>query len=266
MQAAILSLLTGDPNVDELPSKMDGEWPAYDVEATHYLDGRTVHHGTLAQHVTTEAEEPIVGEEFITTERREVRERVVTDFYADLESGWGGVTTSTGMDVLAEYLMQTAGVVPEDTRLDLDQWVEDYAAREDAEIWAAAYSHDAEESGWSEDRAQASFHADASLDALPADGVSAIGFQYQWDGTYTEGLAAQSGYVAVYSNAFTTDTFARWVASEIQPYLHHADDAQATLGDTERCAECTSTTRVEEVGGRPLCIVCRDAAEERGEA
>ena len=51
MQAALLYELTGDPDGDTLESKLDGEFPALDVERTAYLDGKTLHHGTAAARI-----------------------------------------------------------------------------------------------------------------------------------------------------------------------------------------------------------------------
>lgn len=261
MHAAILSLLTGEPDLKELPSRLGEGFPAYDVERTAYLDGREIHHGTLADYVTTEERVPIVGEDFITTDTEDRKERVATDFYADLELGWAGVNASQGEDVIESYLATTASVIPEPAELDLDAFSD--ALPEDVETNGIVYST-SEDEGHSRDAAGSHWQRDASTSMIPSEGTSVLHVKYTWDGALVDAMLAQSGYVAVYKD-WTAATFARWVAEEIVPFLSIAGDRQQTFDEDEECVECGSTTQVERFDGEPLCLVHRDAREEAQE-
>lgn len=96
MHAAILHLLDGEPNTGELESHLDGEFPAIDVEGTTYLDGQTLYHGEAAARISEEKSVPVPTRNGIVTEPDEVSRRVRTDWYADLEDGWVGISSSDG--------------------------------------------------------------------------------------------------------------------------------------------------------------------------
>ncbi|MFP4628921.1 MAG: hypothetical protein ACLFMX_08025 [Halobacteriales archaeon] len=225
MHSAILYVLAGEPDREELPSTLDG-WPAADIEATAYLDGRRIHHGTVAGRVEVEQRVPVIGEDFITDEREPVTEKVMADVYADLETGWGGISTSAAEDVFVDYLAATAGVIPEAAVLDLVGFAESLS--EDATVNGVVYSQSIED-GHDRDAAGAQWHQDADRHSLPTEGFSALAVTYEWDGSYVDAMLAASGYVALYKD-WPADQWARWVADEIEPYLEQDRDEQEVLG------------------------------------
>lgn len=274
MHAAILSKLTNEPDDTNLQSHLGNELPAVEVEATEYLDGRTIHHGTLAGEVGTETDVPFVSDEGIYTEPGRKTWKITAQFYADLEAGWAGVNTGDGEDLLGSYLAGEAGVMREDAVIRLDAWAEEFERKNDADTWGVSFSQDVE-SGFSEDRAGAYYHSEADVNMMPK-GVSALGFSYRWDGRLVRGMIAESGYVAVYKD-WDVDMFARWVADEVEPYLEYDRDEQQTLKrDTEEtdedaeeaCDECGSVPKeygLHEDAGDEVCIICKDKREEERE-
>lgn len=223
MRSAILSLLTGDPGceTEELSSSLDTGLPAVDVETTAYLDGQRIAEGTLAGHVTTNEQQPIVASEGIFTERLETEATAVGDFHADLEAGWAGITTQDIQPLLESYLANEAGVIPEDTVLNLDAYSEHLP--QDVETNGIVYSTSAG-SGQDRDAAGSYWQRDAKLSKIPSEGTSVLQVTYTWDGILVDAMLAASGYVAVYRD-WTAATFARWIADEIQPFLEVDADA-----------------------------------------
>lgn len=266
MHAAILTLLTGDPDLDtrDLPNRLEDGLPAATADTDAYLDGQRITSGTLAGNVTTNETVPVVAEESIYTEREETRETVVGEYYADLETGWAGVNSSDIQPLLTDYLASAAGVIPEDAALDLDAFAE--ALPDDVDTNGVVYSTSIDE-GHVRDAAGSHWKRDAKPSKIPAEGTSVLHVQYTWDGVLVDAMLAASGYVAVYKE-WATSTFARWVADEITPYLYYAGDDQATLStdsDAEECVECGSTEDVQLLEGEPYCLVHRDAREEARE-
>jgi len=235
MHAAILRVLTGDPDTDTLSNHLEGGLPAASFERTNFLDGATIHEGRLAGRLDTNETEVIVGEDAIFTETVEGRKEVVTDCYVDLGASWCGFDTSDGEKLITDYLLQTAGVIPEPTEIHLDAWVEEYGRRDDASVWATSYSQSTDD-GYPSDRAGADFHADATMDGVPAEGVSAFGFTYKWNGGWIRGMLAASGYVAVYSDMHVEE-FAKWVREEIRPYLTIVGDEPVTQSELAETTE-----------------------------
>lgn len=222
MHAAVLYLTdTADATLD---SHLDGGLPAADTEATQYLDGKRIHHGTLAGEITEPTTQVIVGDGAIVTESEERFTETATGFYADLSAGWAGVASSDAGSILGRYLVSEASITPEPAALRLDSWVEHYGSREDADVWSVSFAN--------EDEAAARFHDAARNGRVPTQGVSAFGFSYQWDGRPMRGMLAASGYVALYSDV-PVETFAAWVGEEIHPYLELEGDEQTELGDSE---------------------------------
>lgn len=267
MHAALLSLLTGDPNVDQLDSELDSGLPAVSLMHEQYLDGRTITHGRLAAHYTEDVDKPVVTESGISTETEEVTRSAVAEVFVDLEAGWCGTSSSTGEQLLADYLISRAGVAPEPTTVDLTAWATNYRARDDASVWGLSYSDaDPDDPEAKADHAGAQYHYDARMSDLDPDTVSLIGFSYDWDGRGIRGVLSRSGYAAVYSDWVDVATYARWVADEIQPYLRVGDTptAQQELatnddGEPDECVDCGRDTGLNDQG---LCIVCQDARNE----
>lgn len=259
MHAALMQTLTGDAD-GTLDSHLGDGLPAAAVERTDYLDGRTIHHGTLAGRLTDEVDEVIVHGDSITTERVESTTQVATDFYADLDAGWAGVDSSDGVDLLEDYLRNEIVVAPEPTVLRLDAWAERLERIDGAAVWGLAYSQSVDD-GYDRDRAAAKYHGDAGTHALPSAGASVVGFEYPWNGTVARGTITASGYVAIYRD-WPVDTFARWVSDEVADYLEIDTDAteQSELG-----SQCRGCGRHTDTNEDDRCVVCADA-EQRGGA
>lgn len=255
MHAAILQRYTGDPD-GELESNMGDGFPAADVERTQYLDGAEIYHGRLAARITEEQRVPVPGSDVIAMEPDNVERRVATDIYADFDQEWVGASTSDGGRILADYLLGEVGVVTEDSLLRVEAWTHRLEQDDDASAWAASFSQTTED-GYERDAAGAHYHDEVG--PIPR-GLSAVGFEYRWDGTALRGMLAASGFVTLYTEV-STDVFARWVADEITPYLE-VDRDQQTLGpECERCGRESNHLKDD------LCVVCYDKInEERGEA
>jgi hypothetical protein len=219
--SAILYVLTGDPTTEELPSEYD-RYPAADLEATDYLDGRRIHHGTIAGYTMEQERVPLLGEDFITDEIEERQSEVLADTYIDVEAGWGGISTGAAEEVFVDYLGVNADLTPEPAHIDLVAFGEDLP--EDAEVRGIVYSQSQEE-GHSRDAAGAHWHEDADRSRLPGEGFSALAVKYVWEGSYIEAMIAASGYVAVYKK-MPAEVYARFVADEIEPYLEQDRDEQ----------------------------------------
>lgn len=263
MHGAILSLLTGDPD-GTLDARLGEGFPAVEVNATNYLDGRTIHHGRAAARVTERPRVPVVTPDRIVYDTEEVTRRVGCEWYADLETSWAGVDTSAGEQLVEDYLLSSVGVKPEPTTLRLDAWADRFEDRDEGDVWGVSFSQSVEE-GHDRDRAGAYYHTEADERVVPTRGKRALGFEYVWDGQWVRGMVAASGYATCYRD-WTAAEFARWIADEIHPYLEIDTDDQATLNE-EACADCGRDTELVADGGDRVCEVCLDRRdEERGES
>ena len=283
MHAAILYKLDGEPNTGELESRMVGDFPAVDVDGTSYLDGQTLYHGEAAGRVIENRKVPVPTKNVILSEEQEITRNVRTDWYADLEDGWVGISSSDG-EFLFDWLLSQEGIVAEDAMIRLDAWAEDLERRDDASVWAVSYSQ-SEEDGHDRDRAGSQYHDDVQSHSMPVEGKSAIGFKYDWNGSNVRGMVSKSGYVAAY-NVSLEEVFARWVSDEILPYLvYDKDDEQRFLeevqenreaddadgGEVTECDNCpqksesVQKTVLDSGDVVNLCVTCRDYLYENGE-
>jgi len=256
MHAALLYTFDRVEDPDRLPSDLAGGLPAADVSGTSYLDGRTIYDGTLAGRIESETQVPVVSEDGIAEAEQKREERVMADIYADLETGWAGVGSSTGERLLTDYLATHANVRPEKATIDLETVAG--ALPDDADINGVVYSQTLEDHG--RDAAGAEWHN--AVQGIPSEGLSALSVSYTWDGMLVDGMLAASGYVAVYRD-WTTDAFGRWVADVIEPHLvpEREADAQQTLPDA--CDDCgRRSADIREYGGAALCPVCADKRDE----
>ncbi|MUV59955.1 hypothetical protein [Halobacterium sp. CBA1126] len=269
MRSAILYQLTGNPD-GELPNQLEGGLPAATAETTKYLDGREITAGTLAGYTTTKQDVPVVGEDFIATEREETKDPAIGDYHADLELGWAGITTQDIEPLLVDYIASHASVVPEDAELNLDAFAE--RLPDDVDTNGVVYSTSVDD-GHDRDAAGSHWQRDATPSKIPVEGTSVLHVRYTWDGVLVDAMLAQSGYVAVYKD-WTAETFARWIAAEVEPYLSlAARDEQATLDDAgdepevcENCGREPDRGLKEASDGRMVCLVCKDDIDNRGEA
>ena len=181
MHAAILYELTGDPDVDEIPSQLDGQLPAIDATGTQYLDGKTLYHGQAADRITEDVDVPSVTSDGITTEKEEQSRRVLTDYYVDLEAGWAGIDSSDGEFFVDDLLVSLAGVVAEEREIALDAWASDFLDATDPYVWGLNYGE--EDADGDSVRAGSAFHTDVDIKDVRENlnSLSGVGFRYDWD-------------------------------------------------------------------------------------
>lgn len=237
MHAAILYDLQGDVDEDEqLESKLDSEFPAVDAEGTHYLGGQTLYHGQAAARIYDNQKTPMPMNNGIETETMEVSRRVLVDFYADLQDGWAGISSSDGEWFVDEYLLRKHGLNAFEMKIDLERWLKDFEDEPTASVWGVTYSVEA---GDETTRAGGQFHRDASLEGIEREDVSGVGFSYEW-GQRIRGVIYESGYVALYTDDLE-EYFGKWLSEHILPYCvtsygSREDDIQTTLGSGENDA------------------------------
>lgn len=224
MEAGIIGLVDGEPKATEIESVVSRPF-ALDANATEYLDGEVVYHGTATDTVERQGESVSITEEddgsvTIFSETEPVYDEVTVDFTADLGAGFVSVSSSDGT-FLWDAIGARAGVPIERAELDLDAFREAYERRDDASVWQV---------GWSgEDTAGAEFHNAATLAGAPAHGLTQLGFNYKWDGYPVRGTMAASGYVAVYAGPTAPEAFARWVRDEVLEFGEIPADEQDEL-------------------------------------
>ena len=179
--------------------------------------------GAAAGSVSKERRVPLVGEDYITTEREERTEEVYTEFLADLSGGWVTIDSSDG-EFLWDFLALKHKVEIERAEIDLNALTDEVRSWESASVWQA-------QTDWGDVDAGSggvtiSYHNDASW---PSDGeVGQLGFKGLWDGVKLRGIVAQSGYVALFDDA-TDEIAGQFVADVLLPHCSIPDDAQATL-------------------------------------
>lgn len=275
MHAAILYELTGDPDVDEIPSQLDGDLPAIDATGTQYLDGKTLYHGRAAARITEDVQVPTITPDGITTETEEQQRRVLTDYYVDLEEGWAGIDSSDGEFFVTDLLLSIAGVIGESREIQLDAWAHDFLDATDPYVWGLNYGEETDDGD--SIRAGSAFHTDVDLSDVRENRevLSGVGFRYDWSGEPVHGSIFASGYIAVF-NDWTPDMFARYLADEVLPYLTREtaggeqetlDEADASDADEDEvaCDECGSVPKeygLHDDAGDRVCIVCKDKREE----
>lgn len=215
MFRGIIGLLDGDPD-----GRIGRHRGAVDVEAelvTSFDNGRLVT-GEAAGTVTTEPEVPVVGEEYITTEREVRREDVYTTFLADLETGWVSVDSGDG-EFLWRWLENELNVRIARPIIDVNAIAAEVEALDRADAWQVQAGD--------EDAITIAYHDDARLDATGEFGQ--LGFGAYWDGTYLRGTLAQSGYLALFDGG-EDETAAWFIAEKILPHAELPDEQQ-TLDD-----------------------------------
>lgn len=218
---------------------------ALDVRTTqHGLgDDRPVQHGYAAAEVeTTETDVAVLGSDAnptVDVERRDTRERVATEWTADL-TGTGVVAAESVHP--AEPLPFPFGMFSARTGSDVVPLVVDVAELKDA--WE---SDDRIRSLWlkgekpapDSDAAALAYNASADVDGQANIGV---GFNLRWSGSVARGVVYESGYLALYS-AETETAFMSFIRDEI---LEHStavdpsddgDDDQTTLSDVSGWSE-----------------------------
>ena len=218
---------------------------ALDVGATEYLDGETMYFGTAAGWVETQNEDVFVMEDeddgsvTIDTESETVDERVTTEFYADPDAGFVGVSTSDG-EFLFEGLELDRGWSIYQPRIDLDAFVE-HVDRHNGHCWGYASSTEDHEDDIAGD-ANVNWHASASIEeAWSAEDLVQFAFSYQYGAGHVRGVVAESGYVAMYKD-WPAEKFGRWLRDHVLPYAGlkaPTDEGQETLTSSSDEAAAT---------------------------
>ncbi len=227
MHAASLFLTlneAGDPTIE---SKMDGELPAIDAEAAHYLDGRELYFGDAADHVEEQIQKVHIDNGKITTSRENVIQRKQVEFYADVatDPGFIGVSSASDGEWLVKRIAAKTGVEAMETRVDVDEFAA--RIREEAEAPNAWNVSRQEDYGGGMEETSIDYHRSADLEAAQG-GTIGLGFEYFWDDTRVEGIVYESGYVALYSDTIS-EVFGAWIREEVLPHLYVPD-----VDDTEQ--------------------------------
>lgn len=215
MRRLILGLVEGEAgDIERQRGSVDIEGEVIQT----FNDGRLVD-GKAVGTVTREVDDPIVAEDAIFTERVEQRERVLTEFLADLDAdpAWVGVDSSDG-DFLWTALGAQWRTNIVRAHIDVDAIARAVADRDGVSVWQEA--HDRADG----DRVGINYHDDAAVDPRTG-GHTMLGFRGSWHGVFVEGVVAESGYVANWSDALD-EALATWVREAILPH--------ATIPDEER--------------------------------
>jgi len=221
MRAAVIGLLAdGSVNL-ELESKYNKDLPAIHVEEVHTLDGGSIYEGTAAGRHHTEQQVAMVGEGFITDEREETTEEIVTDFVADPQGGWVGIDTSKA-EFLWNIVQTQTGSMVERALIDVDGLAEQLGGEETA-TWQI---------GWSggDDHAGSVYHEDAEMHAAEGP-LSQFGFSTEWRGRPIRGTVAASGYVAAFHGLEHAEAFAQFVRDVVLPHCSLPESEQQFLSD-----------------------------------
>ncbi|UIO98928.1 hypothetical protein Hbl1158_10315 [Halobaculum sp. CBA1158] len=250
MHAASVYLTEGDARQTEIPSKLDGELPAVESEATQYLDGHTVYHGTAADLVEEQAETVHVDGSGVTTSREATLRKRAVDFYADVSSDPGIIGVSS--ESKGEWFLKRAGaqlgVSVKKTRINVDAFAAHVREQtETADAWNVSRSRDY---GGDKEETSIDYHDAADIEAAER-GTTGLGFEYFWGDDYMRGILYESGYVALYKDCIT-EVFAKWLRDEVLPFLEvdrdeEEETTQSELSKDERDrAEVAATDGGEE--------------------
>lgn len=175
-----------------------------EYEEITYLDGgASIVTGKAATTETREETVVYFDADGIEEGREPVDRDLVTEFIADLDAGFVAVDSSDG-----EFLWKRVSLESEArlARVELDLQKLRHEIGTDATYW-----HVAADDG---DGAQMLYHDHVEGDE---DGrIAQLGFEYLWNDQRYYGVAAESGYVAVYSDP-PIEHLGRWVREVILP-------------------------------------------------
>mgnify|MGYP000165098667 CR=1 FL=1 len=222
----------------EIPSKLDGEYPAVDAEGQTYLDGHTIHFGTAADLVEIQREETNLDASEITTSRAKALVPRAVDFYADVSTdpGFIGVSSASNGEWFIKRVAAQTGVTVKETRIDVDAFAEHIREQtETADAWNVSHSRDF---GGPKEKTTIDYHDAADIDSA-RNGTIGLGFEYMWNDAFIDGVIYESGYVANYSDGLLEEGFAQWIREEVLPFLENDDgdeeeSEQTTLSEDEQ--------------------------------
>jgi len=231
MHAASLFLTHGEARDPEIESKLDGELPAIDAEAAHYLDGQELYFGDAADYVEEQIQKVHIDHGKITTSREDVINRKKVEFYADVSTdpGFIGVSSASAGEWLVKRIAAKTGVEVMETRVDVDAFAA--RIREEAEAPNAWNVSRQQDYGGGMEETSIDYHRSADLGSAEG-GTIGLGFEYFWDDARVEGIVYESGYVALYSDSIA-EVFGAWIREEVLPHLYVPDvDGEETEQDT----------------------------------
>ncbi|WP_434521324.1 hypothetical protein [Halorubrum sp. AS12] len=223
----------------EVPSKLDGEFPAVDAEGAHYLDGNTVYFGTAADLIEERNEDVAVDTDEITTSRSKDLVPRAINFYVDVSAnpGFIGVSSASNGEWFVKRIAAQTGVSVKETRIDIDAFAAHIRDQtEIADAWNVSHSRDF---GGGKEKTSIEYHDAADIEAAQ-NGTIGLGFEYMWNDEFVDGVIYESGYVANYSNGLLEEGFAQWVREEVLPFLEvdrgedESSSEQATLTEDEK--------------------------------
>ncbi|ELZ35402.1 hypothetical protein [Halorubrum tebenquichense] len=231
MRATILGLARdeiADPHIEGHVET--ATYPAIDATAFERLDGTAVYAGSAAAKIDTEQEEIHVTDEAIHTETVQVREDVYCEWIADLTEGWVGVNRSDG-DWLFDTLGATKGTLIHRATIDVDGFAEYLSDYPNADAWNVTQTRTLDADGDAEE-STIEYHDAAHLADTGGSGeTTMLGFEYFWNDSYTRGVVAESGYVALYDGGDNPGEYAAFINSEILPFASLPEEYQGALGD-----------------------------------
>lgn len=248
MKRTIIGLVTDDGHTGALDSADGGEWVIDVQETLTYLDGAEVRHGYAGRYETNEQEVPSIGGGTVKFETRDVRDPVVTEFFADLSSGFVCVDSSDG-----ECMFGADGLVRRAAQVDVVRAFLDVPSF--AEYLLDEYDPDWWQVGWRRDDgdgetldAGVSYHRGTSDRDPTSRTTSQLGFSFQRsNGEFVRGTCASSGYVELYEPEWGADS-------------HSAKPpAGSTASSTKQSAASNrpTTSQSSGVSGRSLTATVR---------
>jgi hypothetical protein len=232
MHDATFFLTVGAARDSEVPSKLDGEYPAVDAEGAQYLDGNTVYFGTAADLIEVQREEVAVDTDEISTSRAKALVPRAIDFYADVSTdpGFIGVSSASKGEWFIKRVAAQTGVTVKETEIDVDAFANHIREQtETADAWNVSHSRDF---GGGKEKTSIEYHDAADIETAQ-NGTIGLGFEYMWDDEFVEGVIYESGYVANYSDGLLEEGFAQWVREEVLPFLEIDRDDGTETDQTE---------------------------------
>jgi hypothetical protein len=218
MYQMIIGLPRGEFEDEEFPLSGSDSF-GLEAETVTYLNGSAaITVGTAATEVTEDVTDVEFGDGFVENGTKTIHRGAATDFIADMRAGFVTIDSSD-----AEWLWKRIGIRAGATiaraEIRLDQLIEAIDDTGGAEYWHMCHDDGA--------GAQMTYHDHADPDA--AGHVAQIGFEHMYDGELMYGVAAASGYVALFDD-HQPELVGRWLRDLVIPNARPEpeDDTQQT--------------------------------------
>ena len=223
MFRGIIGLVDGDPDGE---IKTNRGRTNIEGERIESFDGDSLVTGSASGVVTRDRDVPVVGEDFITTEREKESQEVYVEFLADLPGGWIAVDSSDG-EFLWDFFALKHGVEIERAEIDVTALASEIRGWGDVEVWQSQTDWGYTEDEFGAGGVTIAYHSDA--DWPSGDRAGQLGFEGLWDGVHVRGTVAASGYVALYDGD-TDELAGQFVSEVLVPHCSIPDDDQEMLG------------------------------------